>query len=1574
MGAGLNDVVIRLRADLSQYTRGMADGAHSVERLGDAAKATGLKIAMIGGGLGAATIASAKSFAEFASGLNKIVGLVGVSREQINAWKHDIVEIGAEVGMGPAKLTDALYYITSAGMRGAKALEVLRASAQASAAGLGDMGEIANAVTSAVNAYGASNLSAERAVGVLVATIREGKMRAEELAPTLGRVLVVAESLGVSFNQVGAAIASMTRTGLSSNQAVTALVAIMKTLNQGGAGTQKALAAAGLSLEGLRQTIKKPGGILTALVEIEAAFDRMGSSDNGNQLGLVFNNYRALTGALSMSGRGLAEAQRIFAEIGKEEGGALAHAFKETEGAGRNYARAQVELNRVSEEFGAMVLPKISRILVTVTTAMKGVTAQIGQLTPAAQDSIGSVAVWGPAFVLGAGLVTTAVSKMIGWIGKLIIAGKAMATFFTTGTTLVAGLATAVFALSYKLTELYLKSSGLGKNITAALGLASGSADAEVAKALAADDEKRQAWLQMLRKRSTKEGRAYTFEDTSDPTKLQAYMVIERQLRDLAQERMQAEVQVTAEHAKQMAAAKTHVVAMTPDLAKATMGEALDKIQSGLLSPVETASQIDALKKIAAAYVNLVAKEGDLAKTKEASLEATKAVREAEKVAADQQLDSLHEQLSMQEKMIEASDSLGAAGRSVREYERIADLMVKMTRATLGDAAATKVQVDLAGRLYEAQDKILQAKAKGVALTEKEKEDNAIVQAQLERESGRLAEEMVRGLARRQMEIERAFEEASKAAGRIMGEGVTNGIVRAMSGQKFGDAWGGIADSMSELLSDRLNAMFRAATTSGATKQTVLQAGGFWDPSANGGKGGISWNGVAAAGGQMVGGYLFNRGQQESNRGMATVGGALSGAVSGATTGSMGGWNWIGAAIGAVIGGATAYFSSQGPERLSYRYTVSGNTAGARAYTQGSEKEQNWEAGAQLVDRFNEVSTSFRQLLFDMKQPIEPLKTGIFQWSGKNGDPNTVFSAILKGDLPRQMAARYEETLTAGMVAGLGVTKERAEQEFGKLFEGDFDKALSGLKRYVAAMVALGDLKTELGKTLEDTKSELARGMMETFGVAVDKTMEKIGRLSQGLGSLTSDEQIARGEEIVALANQQLSANRQAIQDLELLRANVTAAITGLMSGLEEDAVRAAGPTEFAEFALRKFGKALEDLASPDLKPETLAKSVEELVKWGNELRNLRAELIAQSEAWAVFGKTVTDLLTEVATPLADVIAKRGLTGRGQFEAGNEQTINDLKKLQSEINSTFGPPAIALVTQMRDAIRTQYAENLRYLDDVIAAQEAMRNSYESFWQNINEQEATKQGDAAAANYYVGMMREAAGHLSGPNAETDPTKIAYWEAQMQAWATKLYALQDKVMLDVDGVVMTVLDFLKIVMPQFEAKGEGDVAMQETAVEAANRALAASLVGLGETVDAEKTRLGEALAAVGDALAELGPALEGTNLAIDGFETKINDASEALYAAVFGAGGINETLIAATTELNNFGGALEDDSGKGGVIGKTRKFAEALDHAASGLETFADQLREGPGQEAGGPGGDVNVSIKTNTGQQATRRVA
>jgi len=312
-----------LSAMASQFTRSQVP----IRQMGDAMRQTSSLInytmIMPLARLGTAAIQASRNFE---MSMKKIQGLVGLSAKEVQSFERDILKMAGNVARSPLELADAMYFISSAGIRGAEAVDVLKESAKAAAAGLGETKVIADALTSVINAYGEGNYSAARAADVLTAAVKEGKVEADQLAPSLGKVLPIAATFGATFEDVSAGMASLTRTGTTAGTAAIYLRQVMSQLLKPAKAAKDELYAAGTSAEEVRKNVQEHG-LLDALSMLNAKLGGTDATVAVSGLTKVFGNVRALQAVLSLLGPNLEENRRIFEQVGMSAGDA-AEAFR----------------------------------------------------------------------------------------------------------------------------------------------------------------------------------------------------------------------------------------------------------------------------------------------------------------------------------------------------------------------------------------------------------------------------------------------------------------------------------------------------------------------------------------------------------------------------------------------------------------------------------------------------------------------------------------------------------------------------------------------------------------------------------------------------------------------------------------------------------------------------------------------------------------------------------------------------------------------------------------------------------------------------------------------------------------------------------------------------------------------------------------------------------------------------------------------------------------------------------------------------------------------------------------------
>lgn len=303
-----------LTLDSKQFKQGFASAEKIVKRTSKQMQKVGkdlsrfVTVPLVGAGA-----AITKFGMTFEHEMVKIETLVGVNRNTVERWGDELQKMAGYVGRGPSELARALFVVTSAGERTETALTIVEQAAKASAIGLGDTAEVARAATGAMKAFQSQGLGAAEAVDILTATVREGNLRAEDLAGVIGRVNGMAAALGISFAEVGGAIASYTRLGIKAEEATVGLRAVLSSLTKPTEQSSQALLDIGLSTKELLRMIREEG--------LAASLNYLIKQFDGNVIAIskVIPNVRALAFLMGTA----AANGREFVDVTKSVGDSL---------------------------------------------------------------------------------------------------------------------------------------------------------------------------------------------------------------------------------------------------------------------------------------------------------------------------------------------------------------------------------------------------------------------------------------------------------------------------------------------------------------------------------------------------------------------------------------------------------------------------------------------------------------------------------------------------------------------------------------------------------------------------------------------------------------------------------------------------------------------------------------------------------------------------------------------------------------------------------------------------------------------------------------------------------------------------------------------------------------------------------------------------------------------------------------------------------------------------------------------------------------------------------------------------
>ncbi len=304
------DIILRLQG-VPTYVAGMQEASGATDKFAASSKRAGamsnsaaasserqagaaalVSKAMKGTGLllAAAMVEGVKMAMKFDKQMEMIHTQAGASQAEVEHLKGAVLGLAGAVPQGPTQLAEGLYHLESIGLRGAAAMDALKTAAEGAAVGNADLESTASALGAAwiVNIRGAGNLHST--MGVLNATVGAGNMRMNELVTALGTgILPVAKLAGLSIQDIGAALATLSDSGYSASSAAAQLGTALHFLYAPSTKAKKALESIGLTQAELLKQMSGPNGLHGALELLSGHLSNAGDhAEQMEKLGEIF--------------------------------------------------------------------------------------------------------------------------------------------------------------------------------------------------------------------------------------------------------------------------------------------------------------------------------------------------------------------------------------------------------------------------------------------------------------------------------------------------------------------------------------------------------------------------------------------------------------------------------------------------------------------------------------------------------------------------------------------------------------------------------------------------------------------------------------------------------------------------------------------------------------------------------------------------------------------------------------------------------------------------------------------------------------------------------------------------------------------------------------------------------------------------------------------------------------------------------------------------------------------------------------------------------------------------------------
>ena len=434
---------------LMDESKKSADGcATSIDKYGDAvrdaAEGTGkttsaveaMASAMVASGIkqkvdevAAALKECSQAAQEYEHSIAQVSTIADESVISTQDMRQGVMQLSEDLRQDVNDVSDAVYNALSAGVQTADVLNFIAQSAQLTRAGFTDMSTSVDVLTTIMNAYRLEADKTENVASTLVKTQDLGKITVDQLGKVIGRVIPSAAAYGVNLDNIAAAYARMTSSGINAENTTTYLSTMLDELADSGSTVAGILREkTGKSFSELMGEGRSLGDVLNVLgssVEYDKA-----------QFTNLWSSATAGRAAVSLFNDGADAFNRTLNEMANSSGTVAKNYEKMTDTSEYSSQRLSVACSNLKIAIGSQLNPALDQLRESGAGALE-----------IATDFI----VEHPAVVSAISGVVTALGLLAGGLSALMIAKSAAAAMTALNISLAANpfvlVATAVVGL-----------------------------------------------------------------------------------------------------------------------------------------------------------------------------------------------------------------------------------------------------------------------------------------------------------------------------------------------------------------------------------------------------------------------------------------------------------------------------------------------------------------------------------------------------------------------------------------------------------------------------------------------------------------------------------------------------------------------------------------------------------------------------------------------------------------------------------------------------------------------------------------------------------------------------------------------------------------------------------------------------------------------------------------------------------------------------------------------------------------------------------------------------------------------
>jgi TP901 family phage tail tape measure protein len=324
--ASLAELMVRVGADISEFTRNMNNVQSTMSSTGKNLMSIGSSVSDVGQKMTVAVTAPIAGLigsavligANFDSQMSRVQAISGATANQFEQLRQKAIDLGASTTFSSTEVGQAMENLASAGFDTNQIIEATAGVLNlASSAGIG-LSEASDIASSAINGFGLKASDASHVADVLAKASAVSATNATGLGEAFKYVAPVAKGLGLSIEETASAIGLMANAGIDGSTAGTTLRAGLLRLASPTKQMTDLMKATGSQFFDSSGKMKNMAGIIDTL---KKATKGMTDEQKTNYLATLFGS-DAVSGFMVLIDAGSAKLNEYTNQLKKSDGSA----------------------------------------------------------------------------------------------------------------------------------------------------------------------------------------------------------------------------------------------------------------------------------------------------------------------------------------------------------------------------------------------------------------------------------------------------------------------------------------------------------------------------------------------------------------------------------------------------------------------------------------------------------------------------------------------------------------------------------------------------------------------------------------------------------------------------------------------------------------------------------------------------------------------------------------------------------------------------------------------------------------------------------------------------------------------------------------------------------------------------------------------------------------------------------------------------------------------------------------------------------------------------------------------------